>query len=121
MTACLMTACALAVGHHLYYQLLSGSPVSTERAFAVGPWSGVSSQKLHTSIGTAFAFLFKTFLAIAVSVSYVQVLWKALKSAETNVKVVDDISGALGNPLAFLSVTAWRNHALLLFCALVSW
>jgi len=63
--------------------------VTTDHTLAFGGWSGVSSQKFHTSVGTAFASLVRTFLVIVVGIAYVQILWRTLKARTSKVAVVD--------------------------------
>jgi len=60
-------------------------------------------------------------MVVTVTVSYAQILWRDIKTVCTKITVVDAISGALGNPLAFFDFTAWEKHTVLLCCALVAW
>lgn len=117
----LLTAFCLALGHHLYYKSLAGQEVITENTLTFGKWSGLSSQKLHTAVGTTFASFFRTSLVVAVTLSYTQILWINLKSTDTNIAVMDAIVGARGNPLASLDIVAWKKHRILLCCALIAW
>ncbi|KAI4854288.1 hypothetical protein E4T45_04020 [Aureobasidium sp. EXF-8846] len=110
-----------AIGHHLFYQSLADTPVSTANDFAIGPWAGMSSQKFNVAVGNTFASLFRMFLSIAVTTAYVQMVWKVLKAESTELDVVDALSGILANPLGFFSLGAWRRSFLLLAFAGPIW
>jgi hypothetical protein len=117
----LCASTSFAIGHHLFYQSLADTPVSTANDFAIGPWAGMSSQKFNVAVGNTFASLFRMSLSIAVTTAYVQMVWKVLKAERTELDVVDALSGILANPLGFFSLGAWRRSFLLLAFAGPIW
>lgn len=117
----LLVSIAFAVVHHVYYQSLAGTPVSTANDLAIGTWAGVPSQKFNIALGNTFASLFRTSISIAVSTVYLQIVWRALKNESTKLIVVDAISGILANPLGFLNEGAWKKSAILLPLAVTIW
>ncbi|KAI5194538.1 hypothetical protein E4T39_08616 [Aureobasidium subglaciale] len=117
----LLASIAFAVGHHLYYQSLADTPVSTANDLTFGTWTGVPSQKLNTAIGTTFASLFRTSLSITVTTAYLQIVWSVLKAGSTRLNVVDAISGILANPLGFFNRGAWKKSVVLLILATTIW
>ncbi|KAI5199164.1 hypothetical protein AUEXF2481DRAFT_31775 [Aureobasidium subglaciale EXF-2481] len=117
----LLASIAFAVGHHLYYQSLADTPVSTANDLTFGTWTGVPSQKFNTAIGTTFASLFRTSLSITVTTAYFQIVWSVLKAGSTRLNVVDAISGILANPLAFFNGGAWKKSSLLIILAATTW
>lgn len=117
----LVASILFAIGHHLYYHNLAGTPVSTANALAIGGWEGVSSQKLNTAVGTTFAALFRTSLSVAVTTAFAQLVWQALKAKGTKLNIVDSLSGVLQNPLSFLNWEAWKGSMLLFGLAIAIW
>lgn len=112
---------AFATGHHLFYQRLADTPVSTGNNLAIGPWAGMPSQKFNVAVGNTFATLFRMSISLSVTTAYVQMVWRVLKAESTRLKVVDELSGVLANPLGFFSMGAWRKSSLLLTCAGLIW
>lgn len=117
----LLASVLFAIGHHGYYQSLNRTSVSTENDFAFGKWGGVSSQKFNTAVGTTFASLFRTFLSVAVTTAYIQIVWHALQAQRTTLNVVDAISEVLTNPLGFFDRGAWKKSAISLALAITIW
>jgi hypothetical protein len=116
-----LASISFAIGHHLFYQGLAGTPASTANTFAIGPWTGMSPQKFNVAVGNTFASLFRTSLSITVTTAYVQMLWNILKGQSTRLNVVDALSGVLANPLSFLNLGAWKRSTLLFGIAGLVW
>jgi len=114
MILTLIGGIALAIGHHLFYNSLAGKPVEGNYSIQDGKW-GVSKQQINSGIGTAFAFLIKAFLAVAVSTAYLQVVWRAVKRQETPLATIDTLFSAPGSVMAFLGVSVWFKYPILLF------
>lgn len=102
---------AFAVGHHLFYQSLDAKPVDGHAL----------SQQINTAIGTAFAFLVRSSLVIAVGTVYWQFFWKTLARKSLTILHVDSLAGALTSVFDLLDFRALRCCRLLGFLALLSW
>lgn len=102
---------AVAVGHDRYNAYLSGKQVDEI----------LLPQEWVNRIATAFAFLVSQNLAIAVSTSYVQRLWKSLRGDTFEVGAVDIMMGASSNIFSLLQPSAWRKAPGLLIMALTIW
>lgn len=120
MVLALLFGALLALGHHLFYASLQGSPTPTGTLDIT--WSNVSVQQLNTAIGTAFAFLVKAFLVVAVSVAYFQTFWRAAAISKKGPTLanLDTTFSILGNALGFFQVHVWWRHPLLLLLALIA-
>ena len=70
-------ATATAIGHHLFYQSLTGT-LAPDAAYAVFG-ANFSKQQLNIAVGTAFAFFFKAFLVLALSIAFTQSFWWAAR------------------------------------------
>jgi hypothetical protein len=71
MVSAFLVGCMLSFGHHLFYTKLAGTITPTGR-YNTFAGNQISKQELNTAVGTAFAFLVKAMLALAVSTAYVQ-------------------------------------------------
>lgn len=98
------------LGHHFFYQSLNHKPTSD--AF---------QQQVNTGIGTAFAFLVKMFLVIAVGTGYWQVFWRQMKSRPVQVHRVDVMADILENAFRFLNARTVLSFPLLGFIAAITW
>lgn len=119
MLGSLIAGILFAVGHHLFYQRLNGTPASTISVLG----SDISRQQTSIAIGTAFAFLVKACLVYAVTVAYVQVFWKEAKAptASHTLSSLDDLSCAIDNLLVMCKIPMWLSYWLLLLIATVTW
>jgi hypothetical protein len=119
MVASLFAGVGLAVGHHVFYNSLVGTPVSDDTRDIAG--YGVSQQQMNIAIGTTFAFLFKVCLVLAITIAYTQAFWRAIGKRETKIHNIDVIDSALENIWVFLKVHIWWKYPLLLCLALSVW
>lgn len=71
---------ALALGHHFYYQSLSGAIVSSE-----------TRQQWALRFGTAFAFLTQSCLVASAGVAYTQRVWVAVKRSPFRLRTLDNV------------------------------
>jgi hypothetical protein len=106
MVGSLIAAILFAIGHHLFYDGLDGTaPPLLVHSFA---GSHISGQGLNLAIGTTFAFLVRSCLALAVSLSYIQLAWYAIKRSprDNTISDIDRVTGALSNLLVVLNIFA---------------
>lgn len=117
MVASLLFGILLALGHHLFYSHLNGKPVGAPEHVI----KGVTRQQLNLTLGTLFAFLVSSFLGVAVTTSYTQIVWRAIKKRTTTLATIDTIFHVVTNfwSLAFFSV--WWKYPRLLLLALTIW
>ena len=93
-----------ALGHHVFYSSLDGSPAPNEDYHIWG--SSLSRQQVNVAGGTAFAFLVKAALMTAISVTYVQLFWRAMlhTSRHTTLATLDTTFSVLSNAFALFKV-----------------
>ena len=117
----LMTGVLLAIGHHLFYASLHGQQARSDGYKILG--SNVSPQQLNIAIGTAIAYLVKTFLVLALSTAYLQLLWRALLRAARGSTLgdLDTAFSGLSNIISLSKVWVWWRLPLLFALALVAW
>lgn len=101
---------AFAIGHHFYYSSLNGTKVHS-----------TSEQRWALRIGTALAFLVKTFFTTSTAIAFVQQSYLTLSQSSATIGEVDNIFGILRDFGSFYDVALWFRHPLLLFPAIITW
>jgi len=121
MLLALLSGTLLALGHHLFYQSLAGRPAPNGAYSIAG--TNVSRQQFNTAVGTAFAFLVKALLALAVGLAYTQAFWRAAQVAEGGIGLagLDTLHSILSDIVGFLKVHVWWRHPGLLLLAFIAW
>ncbi|KAK3675115.1 hypothetical protein LTR78_005049 [Recurvomyces mirabilis] len=121
MLLALTCGALLATGHHLFYLSLAGEVAPTGSYNLAG--ATVSKQQFNTAAGTAFAFLVKAMLALAVTVAYTQTFWRALQVSHKGLKLpsIDTMHGVLANAADLFKVHVWWKRPLLLLLAIIAW
>ena len=69
----LLASLLLMIWHHIFYRNLEHTAASNETLFDFE----VSQQQINIAVSTAFAFLAKARMVIAISIAFVQVFWRA--------------------------------------------
>ncbi|KAK5704511.1 hypothetical protein LTR17_021819 [Elasticomyces elasticus] len=120
MSAALFCAVALSLGHHFFYASLKNQLTPAGSYHVVG--KSMSKQQLNTAIGTAFAFLVKATLTVAITLAYTQVFCHTVNSAKKNPTLAElDTLSALGNIVGLFNVIDRWRHPLLFVMALIFW
>ena len=114
---------AFAIAHYVFYQSLSGTAAPTDNYTVLG--SSIPRQQANTAICTALAFLVKSSLVLAVSISYVHVFWRIAKARTSRrpmtLAILDKRFSALGNPFLLVDFRVWWTAPLLLLLAVTAW
>ncbi|KAH0365643.1 hypothetical protein KCU65_g5949, partial [Aureobasidium melanogenum] len=105
-----VTGVAFAVGHHCFYTRLDNQPVD----------DATLNQQYNTAVGTAFAFLARAALVIAITATYWQVFYAKLHHGLT-ISTIDSLAGFLSNLKELTSINAGKTSPLLLTLALLAW
>ena len=116
-----MSGVLFATGHHLFYQRLAGTAVSTDNFNLLG--SSISRQEASVAIGTALAFVTKACLVFAISLAFIQVLWREIsaRNAAPTLATIDNIWSAIANLLVLFNLPLWLKYPLLLLMATAAW
>lgn len=122
MAGSLAAAVTLAVGHHAFYSHLAGQHPSDPYSPSWGFFSlGITPQQLNLATGSAFAFIVKAFLGLAVSTAHDQAVWQRIRKVPTSTAVIDGMFGARSSLLDALSLRNWRTSFLTMGLALLYW
>lgn len=117
----LLAGALFAFGHHLFYSSLDGKPAPDDHYSILGSY--VSTQQLNTAAGTAFAFLVKACLFMALSAAYAQIFWRQMLhiTPEVTLERLDATYAALTNIHHLFKVWIWYRYPLLFLLALIGW
>ncbi|KAF7948498.1 uncharacterized protein EAE97_003909 [Botrytis byssoidea] len=110
MCSALLCGLILAIGHHAYYNSLSGTPAgdATRQAWSI-------------RFGTAFAFLVVAcFKAITVS-ALGQYLWSVVRSKGLKISDLDRLFALTSNPISLFSVSVIKNASLAALLGTIFW
>jgi len=106
----ILSATLLALAHHLFYTYLDGGIVGSNQ-----------QQQWFLRIGTALAFVIKSLMTASVTLAYVQLLWRTLKSATVSINGLDSLFGVIHNPWNFIDWELWMKGPTLVVIALIIW
>ena len=121
MIGSLVAGVFLALGHHLFYASLAGTDAPTGSYRIAG--SMIPKQRFNTAVGTAFAFLVRAALTVAVGIAYTQMYWRSARTARKGQKLstMDTTYSIMTNVFEFAMVQVWVKYPLMLSLAIVAW
>jgi hypothetical protein len=111
----------LVLGHHFFYYSLSGSIAPSESYHVLS--ETVSRQQVNLAVGTSLAFMSKSLFSLAVTASYTQVFWRALRKAQYKARLteIDIVFSVTQDILGLFRCSVWQRYSLLLTLAMVFW
>jgi len=117
MVTSLLSGMLLALGHHLFYDHLDGKEVGTSQHII----RGVTPQQLNLTLGTLFAFLVHALLSVAVTTSYTQIVWRAVKKRATTLSNIDTLFHVVSNFWSLVFFSTWWKYPVLFLVGLTIW
>ncbi|KAF3065783.1 Formylmethionine deformylase-like protein [Daldinia childiae] len=108
--ACFVGGILAAVGHHLYYQRLNDTPVTSEN---LQVWS--------IRIGTGLALLTRCGLVAAIGIAVVQQTWLSLRKRAMSIGGIDSMFDIMGNPWSFFNTDFLIHAKRLAVLAAIAW
>ena len=107
---CVFGASILAVGHHLYYQSLNGTPAGSAKR-----------QQWAITFGASFAFLVTHLLRIAIVIAHSQYVWMMIRRKGYTLRDLDNLFSMAADPTAIFSWEFVKHGRIAIFLALVAW
>ncbi|KAJ6505252.1 hypothetical protein C8R45DRAFT_1209064 [Mycena sanguinolenta] len=110
-------ALALASGHHAFYASLNNHRVAsgTTASFVVHSQAGASA------IGTAFAFLVSSSLAVSAGTAFLQCAWSVVRKRAISISGLNAMWSSPTNMFAFLSLDFWRTAQGIVVISALAW
>lgn len=121
MLSAFIAGVSFAFGHHCFYHSLAGTEAPTGGYTVIG--ADVSKQQLNTAVGTALGFLVKSSLVLAISISFVQAFWGAMRTSQDGPKLstLDNAFNLPSNYLGIFDRSIWIEFRLPLLLAFIAW
>lgn len=105
----LLAGVALACGHHFFNAHMNDKVVANT----------FPPQKWVIRVGTGFAFLIKTLLAMAAGCAFVQLQWKLINGKRVRMDHLDAMTSVSNTPLSLFAIKTWNIYPILFLIALV--
>ncbi|PON23682.1 hypothetical protein TGAM01_v207329 [Trichoderma gamsii] len=120
MAIMLLFGAAFAIGHHFFYQSLSGNPppnVVYFRSFA----GGLTGQQFNLAVGSVFAFLVNSALGVAIHTAANQALWVAIRTKPSKLGVIDNLATATTNIWNVFDFRLWKSSPIRMTLITIFW
>ncbi|KAF8185363.1 hypothetical protein K438DRAFT_2020103 [Mycena galopus ATCC 62051] len=112
-----VSALVLASGHHAFYASLDNHPVTSGTTASLF----VHSQAWASAIGTAFAFLVSSLLAVSAGTAFLQCAWRVARKRAVSISGLNAMWSSLTNVFAFLSLDFWRTAQGIVIVSALAW
>lgn len=120
MAIMLLSGAAFIIGHHLFYQSLSGKPPPNVVYFS-GFAGGLTGQQVNLAAGSAFAFFVNSALGVVVSTAVNQALWVAVRTKPSKLEVIDNLATATNNIWNMFDFRLWKKSPIRMALVTIFW
>jgi hypothetical protein len=120
MVIMLLFGAAFAIGHHFFYQSLSGKPPPSAVYFSSFA-SGITGQQVNLAAGSVFAFLVNSALGVAITTAVDQALWTTVRTKSSTPEVIDDLAAATTGIWSFFKFRLWKKSPISMGLAIIFW
>ncbi|KAM0246589.1 hypothetical protein ACHAQJ_010172 [Trichoderma viride] len=120
MVIMLLIGVAFAIGHHFFYQNLSGKPPPST-VYLSGFAGGLTGQQVNLAAGSVFAFLVNSALGAAIGTAADQALWTALRTKSSKLGVIDNLSATTNNVWSMFDYRLWKKSPTRMVLATIFW
>jgi len=105
-----VSAIALALGHHFYYNSLNGASAGS-----------ATRQQWSITFGSSFAYLVVHFLGAAIVAAYSQYIWSIVRKRGYTLKALDNLFAMTSDPRAFFNWEVLKHGKFAVLLALLTW
>jgi hypothetical protein len=120
MAIMLLFGTAFIIGHHFFYQSLSGKPPPNAVYFS-GFAGGLTGQQLNLAAGSAFAFLVVSSLGVVITTAANQALWVAVRTKPSKLEVIDNLATATTNIWNLFDFRLWKKSPVRMTLVTIFW
>lgn len=120
MAIMLLFGAAFTIGHHFFYQSLSGKPPSNAVYFN-GFSGGLTGQQVNLAAGSVFAFLVNSALGVVINTAANQALWVAIKTKASKLEVIDNLATATTSIWSMFDFRLWKKSPIRMALATIFW
>ncbi|EHK48781.1 hypothetical protein TRIATDRAFT_93783 [Trichoderma atroviride IMI 206040] len=120
MVIMLLSGTAFIIGHHFFYQSLSGKPPPNVVYFS-GFAGGLSGQQVNLAAGLAFAFFASSALGVLITTAANQALWVAVRTKPSKLEVIDNLATATTNIWNMFDFRLWKSSPIRMTLVTIFW
>ncbi|KAL7967532.1 hypothetical protein HDV63DRAFT_412565 [Trichoderma sp. SZMC 28014] len=120
MAIMLLFSVAFIIGHHFFYQSLSGKPPPNVVYFS-GFAGGLTGQQINLAVGSAFAFLVSSSLGIVITTAANQALWVAIRTKPSKLEMIDSLANATTNIWNVFDFRLWKKSPIRMALITIFW
>ncbi|KAK1238039.1 hypothetical protein MKX08_002618 [Trichoderma sp. CBMAI-0020] len=120
MAIMLLFGAAFIIGHHFFYQSLSGKQPPNVVYFS-GFAGGLTGQQVNLAVGSVFAFLVSSALGVVITTAANQALWVAVRTKPSKLEVIDNLATATTNIWNMFDFRLWKSSPIRMTLATILW
>lgn len=120
MAIMLLSGTAFIIGHHFFYQSLSGKPPPNVVYFS-GFAGGLTEQQVNLAAGSAFAFFVSSALGVVITTAANQALWVAVRTKPSKLEVIDNLATATTNIWNMFDFRLWKSSPIRMTLVTIFW
>lgn len=120
MVIMLLFGTAFIIGHHFFYQSLSGKPPPNVVYFS-GFAGGLTGQQVNLAAGSAFAFLVSSALGAVITTAANQALWVAVRTKSSKLGAIDNLANATTYIWNIFDFRLWKKSPIRMALITIFW
>lgn len=120
MVAMLLFGTAFSIGHHFFYQSLSGKPPPSSVYFSRFG-GGLTGQQVNLAVGSVFAFLVNSALGAVITTAADQALWATIRTKPLKLGTIDNLATVTTGIWSVFDFRLWRDSPIRMFVVTILW
>ncbi|KAL6890776.1 hypothetical protein GGI43DRAFT_430389 [Trichoderma evansii] len=120
MAIMLLFGAGFTIGHHFFYQSLSGKSPSNA-VYLSGFAGGLTGQQVNLAAGSVFAFLVNSALGVVITTAANQALWVTVRAQSSKLEVIDNLATATTNIWSMFDFRLWKKSPIRMALATILW
>ncbi|KAL7906169.1 hypothetical protein GGI35DRAFT_458931 [Trichoderma velutinum] len=120
MVVMLLLGVAFSIGHHFFYQSLSGKPPPSSVYFS-SFGGGLTGQQVNLAVGSVFAFLVSSALGAVITTAADQALWATVRTKTLKLGTIDNLAIATTGIWSIFDFRLWKKSPIRMSLATISW
>ncbi|KAL7780981.1 hypothetical protein V8C43DRAFT_246644 [Trichoderma afarasin] len=120
MVAMLLFGTAFSIGHHFFYQSLSGKPPPSSVYFSRFG-GGLTGQQVNLAVGSVFAFLVNSALGAVITTAADQALWATIRTKPLKLGTIDNLATVTTGIWSVFDFRLWRDSPIRMFMVTILW
>ncbi|KAJ4856067.1 hypothetical protein T069G_09435 [Trichoderma breve] len=120
MVVMLLFGATFSIGHHFFYQSLSGKPPPSSVYFShLG--GGLTGQQVNLAVGSVFAFLVNSAFGAVITTAADQALWATVRTKTLKLGTIDNLATATTGIWSIFDFRLWRESPIRMILVTILW